>query len=372
MSAARGVRFFSALAGAATAVACGGALPPPELAAVDAIAASAAARAAAEDAPQATAEAERLRQEAGRVAAEGDAEATAIAAERAVAAFEESFAQARAVRAAARSRAAETHITELEAELAKLEAESARATADAEAYELRAQVALDLEPLRDVEKPSAERARARRQAAVQLTAEARLLCLATALLSPEAAGLAGPTEQVSRLEAELAAGGTAEDLYPRAAAARTACLTALSGVRRAPAQRAPELPGADGLLASLTETGRLFAYRDDRGVVVNLVGAFDDKLALTPAAAEAVRLLGAASRQHADHPLLVVGHAARREKLTRTDEQVALLAKALEGAGAAKVRTHVVGTAQPVVLASAPGADARNSRLEVIFVTPAR
>src|SRR5690606_2458690 len=119
----------------------------------------------------------------------------------------------------------------------------ARAQREAEAFELRAKVALDQEQVEDVENLSPGRARARHQAARQLASEARMLCLAAQLVGAEAEALRKAGEELDKLETELGYGSVRQDMYPRAAEARNGCLFSLTLARRAEIQKAPDAAG---------------------------------------------------------------------------------------------------------------------------------
>ncbi len=349
--------------------ACSAPQTPPAVVQADAVADSAKAREAAQLAPQATMVARDLLAEAQQLAEVGRHEEAAIVGEHAQAAFLEAFALARTAKAQARIERAESEVEKAKKRLAELQAAQKRAEQDARAFEMRARVALDREEVEDVESLTPERARVRRRAAIQLASEADLLCLATRLLGAETNGLKAATVELRSLHDDLETGSVRKDLYPRAAATRAACLKQLQLARRAEIQKAPEKAGSDQLLQALTETGKVFAFRDDRGVVVNLR---TQKEPLIEEAKSVIELLARTSQQYDDYPLLVVGHTSSSQEDKRGQDTAEAVAEALRQAGATNVTARSVGSDQPVVDRHVRGAEDQNQRVEIIFVAVAR
>lgn len=354
------------------AIACAAAPPPPALSEADAVSRSAAVEQARRLAPQATAAADKIYAEAQRLQREGQPEAAEVTSEQAVAAYEEAFALARAAEAKERLEKAEERLEQARTRLVELDARQARVARDADAYEMRARVALDKEEVKDVDSMTPERARARRRAAVQLASEAKLLCVSARLLDPKAEHLSEAQKHVEELQSHLDQGSVRDDLFPRAAEGRSRCLKALTMIRRPKILQNPAASDSDRLLEALTETGKLFAFRDDRGVVVNLASPFVQGTELKEEVSEIVQLLGGTAKKHDAFPLLVVVHTARRgdEKLARQRGEA--FADALRNGGAPEVTVDVAGDAQPVVDGRVSGAAERNSRVEVVFVVPGR
>jgi len=338
----------------------------------EAVSASKAASEAKRYAPQAYAAAEKLRDEARHLYEEGLQDESAAAGDQAIAAYTEAFALARIAKASQRLRQAETALLAAEVEMSRLDLLQSEVARDADAFEMRARVHLDTEAVEDVDSLSPERAKARQVAARQLAAEATLLCLATRLLQSDAPGLDETTGEIAKLEKDLSFGSVKKDLYPRAANVRSECLRKLSIARRPVVQADPESAMSDRLLKELSETGKLFSYRDDRGVVVNIGDVLNDKDELNEVAAEIHQLLGGVSKAHPDFPMLVVVHTSGRQDA----KKAALLGQkaeaALKNAGATPVTVQNVDDAQPLVSKRVNGAEKKNQRVEVVFVTPGR
>ncbi len=358
--------------GALVSLACAPRVIPPALTQAEAISESKAAEEARTYAPQAFAAAEKLRAEA-RFLLDGKREEEASAAsEQAIAAYTLAFSLSRVARAEERREAAQKAHDAALMKAAELDHMQASVAKDADTYELRAKVHLDTEAVSDVDSVSPSRAKARRTAAQRLSAEAGLLCLAARLLGEKSQKLGELEKSQTELQTELDQGSVKNDLYPRAAGARAACLTQLTQARR-PAQTAhPESAEADSLLTALTETGTLFAYRDDRGIVVQVGSPVGPEGKLTEATERALKLLGGTSRANPQFPLLVVVHTKKASEKERAEQMGNLVSEALKNSGAAQVTVHSVFAAQPVVSAQLQGAEGRNERIEVVFVTPGR
>ncbi|NLE88679.1 MAG: hypothetical protein GX607_20060 [Myxococcales bacterium] len=353
-------------------VSCAATPRPRVLGQADAAAESPAAREAAQLAPQAFAHAENLRAAAAAAHQRSEFAAAQILGEHSLAAYDHAFVLARYVKAEQRLARAEAALAKTQTELAELDEQQLRLAAEADALELKIKVTVDKEPKGKLPPASPERVRARRDAARALTSEARLLCLATELLEPDREGLGAARTTVTELEEELAKGSHKDELFLRATEARTTCLRQLTLARRPATTKAPEAGVTDRLFLELTETQRFFAFRDDRGIVINLRDLTAADGTLTADAREQLRLLGGTAKEHSGFPLLVVGHAAQPKQEDAAKAQAELVAAALREAGAPSVRVHGAGTAQPVVDGRVPDAAARNARIEVVFVSPAR
>jgi hypothetical protein len=355
-----------------TQAACSAALPPAPLTEADAVSESKAAGEARTFAPQAFAAAEKYRAEARWLHEDGHPEEASVAGEQAIAGYQHAFALARALKAHEREEAARRAQMEAEktaAELARLLGEVSR---DADTYELRARVHLDTEAVKDETQLSPERKQARFLAARQLSSEAGLLCLSASLVDERTKGLAEASEVVRVLDTEISQGSTKDDLFPRAANARARCLEHLTQARRTQVRIAPESSASDALLTALTQSGKLFAYRDDRGIVVNLAAPLTGTGELTPTSQEALVMLGGTAKAHPEYPVLVVAHTAKNGETKQAERLLSAVTSALQSNGAGAMATRSVQNAQPVVSNRVHGAAEKNERVEIIFVTTGR
>lgn len=348
-----------------------GPLPAP-VSQADAVSDSKAASEAKEHAPQAFAAAEKLLAEAKWLHDQGRDEEAAAAGEEAIAAYSYAFALARAAEAEERLERAKKDKSDAAQEVAELDRLQSEVSSDADAFEMRARVHLDTEQVKDVTELTPERAMARRLAARQLHSEAKLLCIATQLLDPKAKGLTDSQETLAKLAGELSVGSVKTDLYPRAASARAKCLEHLTQARRPAIKKAPESADSDRLLTALTETAKVFAFRDDRGIVVNLGNPLDAEGALTEAATQILEILGGTAKAHPNFPLLIVAHTAKSGQKERSDKMIQMATEGLKQAGAPAISAEAVENTQPVVSHQVRGANEKNERLEVVFVVPGR
>ncbi|MCH2109330.1 MAG: DUF4398 domain-containing protein [Polyangiaceae bacterium] len=360
--------FFRSLAagGVLLVTACAGNQSPASLKTADAVALSPFAKDAAQKAPQAFAEAQSLLKEAHQAQSEGRSEEAAVLGEEAQVAFEIAFALTRTARAQERLEKAEAEDAEAEAAMRDLDIAQAKLTREADGYELRARVILDTEEVKDIEKMTPERRRARRDAAQLLTAEAQTLCMGAALLNPEAEGLQKSREVVERLEVELSHGSTKDDLYPRAAHERNVCLKHLTLARRSEQQAQPDKPGSDSLLLALSKNGQWHPYRDDRGVVVTLHDDLLPQGKLSEGSRAALDELQKVAHAHPTFSLLLLIHGDGKNQLLNQAGKLAL--ESFELPKEPESHLQVVGDRQPLVSRRIPGAATRNTRIEVIFV----
>jgi hypothetical protein len=353
-------------------VGCGRAQLPEPVTQADAVAESPAGKSARALAPQAFAAAEKIREEAKALHRDGRSDEAEAAGEQALAAYNEAFALARIAQAEERMLRAQAKRDEAAEKLATLDRLHSEIAAEADAFEMRARVHLDKEEVKDVQQLSPERAKARRIAAAQLSAEARLLCLAAHLLNKDAPGLKPAQTMAEQVHQEVSQGSLKDDLYPRSAAARSTCLEVLTATRRPAIKKSPESATSDRLFTALTKTEKLFAYRDDRGIVVNLAAPLDKTGKLTETAQEALSILGGTAKSHSDFPLMVVAHTAQNSQKDRAEQMLAAASAALQSAGAREVTGETVLAAQPVVSPSVSGAAEKNERLEIVFVSKGR
>ncbi len=373
------------------AAACAPVPRPLVLGEVDAVRGGAAATEASSLAPGAFAAAEKLRKEANAAFAAGDNAGSQILGEHALAAYAHAQALARIARAEASADAAQASLAASKKDLGSLDADQVRLAAEADALELKVRVARDAQPIEPSGRADPERERARAAAAKSLALQARLLCAAARLLQsgpPAPAGAppgAGPvpepkvlddaTAALAKVDAELSDPKAAAGPAPidEATRARAGCLAALTGIRRA-ATPVSSAPGAgDALLTELSAMGTLAPSRDDRGVVVAFRGLFDGRGALVPTAAARLAELGKIAAAHPSFPVEIILHAdkpvpAKDEAAQRARGETVARAIA-DTARGARIETIVAGNAAPVV--DPAGADrARNSRVEIVFVTP--
>ena len=349
----------------AALLSCSSAARPRAMSQVDAAREAPAAREAASLAPQAFARAEQIRRRSLRAFDAGDRSGAQILAEHALAAYARAVILTRLVKAEHELVRAKQRLAKAQTELGSLDEQLARLSAEADDLELRVKVARDAEPLTPNAPSTPERERARREAAVALASQARLLCSAAMLLDARRPALDDALSRLDALDKQLASkkGPAPIDDATRQ---RSSCLRELSVVRR---RSAKDASIADALLAELSQHGNLFPFRDDRGVVVTLRDVFAGDQ-LRPEASERLNLLGRVAKAHPEFPVLVVFHAAGAPSATNA-QRAESLAAALRKAGAARVETRSAGATLPVVASKRKGAAERNERIEVIFVSPA-
>jgi flagellar motor protein MotB len=351
------------------AVACAATPRPPVLAQADAARGTPAAAEARALAPQAFAEAERIFEKASAAHADGNPASAQILGEHALAGYGHAFVLARLAKAQQRTAEAEIALRKAKAELAALDEKQRFMAAAADDLEKRARVLEDALPLAPNVPASPEREKARREAARSMASQARLLCLATRLLEPNASGLGDSVGKLDALDKELDR-TQAPVPIDEAVRLRSACLKHLTLARREKTRNAPAEGLADALLSELSRAGSLMPFRDDRGVVVVLRGQFAAGGAPNQELAERLALLGRIAKAHPDFPVLVVVHTARARS-AEDEKRAKTVADALRQAGAPKVEAHSAGSAQPVAAPDRPGAAARNQRIEIVFVAPA-
>jgi outer membrane protein OmpA-like peptidoglycan-associated protein len=330
-------------------------------------------------APQAYAEAEQALKAAKDAERSGDAVGAELHAERAIAAYQHAVVLARLARA-----------TEGEAQakeaLARAVEQSQRYTAARKAAEREADdLEKQLKVAREAERPGAsgpadpERERARLVAAHALATQARLLCSAARLVSPQAPGLTEAESAVTDLEKKLESSPKPAPI-DAAGRARAACLGALTKARRT---GAPDTDQADALLGELsrsvdpkaTRTTDLAPSRDERGVVVTLRSLFPAGKAdkLSAEGESTVRDLGRIAAAHPGFAVQVVIHDAS----SPTAADVALdkkrgeaIVKTLTDAGASTAKTKVeqAGARAPLFDPADAKRRDKNARVEIVFV----
>lgn len=325
-----------------------------------------AAREAARLAPQAHAQALKLRDRADAAYQAGDLAGAQILGEHAIAAMNRAFVLTRVVKAQRRFDEATAKLAKARTRLAELDEQAQRITAEADNLELKLKVARDAQPLADLESGSPAREKARAAAAKALVSQARLLCLATRLLDPKRAGLSERLTKLDKLEQSLSGGATVD--VNAAIVARSDCLKELTLVRRPRLVAAPAEGLTDALLEELTKSEKFYAFRDDRGVVVVLRDLTTPDHKPTATGVETLEALARVAKAHPEFPLLVVTHTTTSK--AGQDADLESILKVLKDKGAPKVEGHSAGDAQPVAPQRRPGAKQRNTRVEIVFVSP--
>lgn len=362
------------LASASLAVACGGAAGGRlvKVGEAERTRASLQSRDAQTLAPQAFAEAEQELRAAKDAEAAGDKVAAELHAEHAIAAYQHAIALARL------AHATEDETQAKEALARALEQSqrygTARKTAERETDDLEKQIKV----AREAERPSAagpadpERERARLVAAQSLVTQARLLCSAARLVSPQAPGLTEAESSMADLEKKLEASPKPAPI-DAAARVRAACLTVLTKARRA---GATDTDQADALLGELSRSATdLAPSRDERGVVVTLRSLFPvgntDKLSTE--GEKTVRDLGRVAAAHPSFGVQVVVHGSAPANTASTaldKKRGDAVVKALSdgGASTSKMRVEHAGAKAPVFDPTDAKRRDGNARIEIVFV----
>lgn len=344
--------------------ACGAA--PIRVAALDdmeRVRGSAGANEAAKLAPEAYAHADQERAYARDAHAASDDVGAKLHAERAIAAYGHAFAVARYALATAELVDAQKALDDATTQEAALEASRLRLEQDAEALAEQVRIARD----RLLPAPSAaatpEREAARVVAARSIGMQARLLCAAARLVTPDAHGLADAEGEVAALDVPPPAAP-----IDAAARARARCLDVLTRARRGAGYDAG-VP--DALLAELSAAGGWDPSSDERGVVVTLRDAFHGA-ELTDAGAARLADLGRVAASHPLFGLQVVVHDARPHAAGETTDarraDAAVQSLVHAGADPSRVHAELAGALAPVVDPGDAAARGRNERLEVVFV----
>ena len=320
-------------------------------------------------APQAVAEADQALRAAREADAAGDATAAELHAERAVAAYQHAIAIARLARATGEEAQARDALGRA-VELAQ-RTSAARIAAERETADLDKQLKI----AREASLPAtsgpvdAERERARLVAAQSLATQARLLCSAARLVSPQAPGLAEAEAAASDLEKKLEASPKPAPI-DAAGRVRAACLTALTKARRAGGEGGGDQ--ADALLGELSRAKLAEAApsRDERGVVVTLRSLFK-ATGLSREGETTLKELGRIASAHPGFAVQVVVHDATTPNAdhAQTDRKrgEATLA-ALRSGGATRTQLEVAGARAPVIDPTDAKRREKNARVEIVFV----
>ncbi|MBX3226865.1 MAG: hypothetical protein KIT84_38395 [Labilithrix sp.] len=326
-------------------------------------------------APLAFAEGDQALRAAKEAEKAGDSIGAELHAERAIASYQHAIALARLARATEEETQAKDALAKKEDEGQRFAA--ARKAAEREADDLDKQLKIAREALQPAASGPADAARekARLVAAQSLATQARLLCSAARIVSPQAPGLAEAETAAADLEKKLAADPKPAPI-DAASRARAACLSALTKARRA--EKAGDPDAADALLGELSRaadpksTFDLAPARDERGVVVTLRGLFKgDKL--TTEAETTLKDLGRIAAAHPTFGVQVVVHdastptaAETANDTKRADEITKALAAG--GAPAAKTKVEQAGARAPVFDPADAKRREKNARIEIVFV----
>jgi outer membrane protein OmpA-like peptidoglycan-associated protein len=338
-------------------------------------------------APQAFAAADQELRLAKEAQAAGDTTGAELHADRALATYNDAIALARLARATDDEAKANEALARASGEAQKYAAQ--RKAVDHEADDLEKK----LRVVREAQLPPAsgpadpERERARVVAAQAHVTQARLLCSAARLVSPQAPGLADAETAVTSLEKQIDGSKTQVTIDP-AARARAACLTSLTKARRTAGTDSDQ---ADTLLGELSQSAGqgavdpaaaaagapkhadLAPARDERGVVVTLRSAFKGEK-LTPEAETSVKDLGRVAAAHPTFAVQVVIHDARSPSASdvatnRKRGESITAALVSGGIAATKVKVEQAGSRAPVVDPKDARHRDRNARVEIVFVS---
>ncbi|MEZ4234098.1 MAG: hypothetical protein R3B89_33295 [Polyangiaceae bacterium] len=350
------------LGSAIALISCASAPRPPVLGQADQVALGPKASEAKSEAPQAFAHAEKLRREADQAFEDGDQAAAEILAERSIAAYSHAFVLVRLSRAEERLAKVKADLATAQADLTKLDKQQAEVAREAEALELRLKVARDAVPLTPNEPASADREAARLEAARALAAQARLLCVSAWLIAPDTKDIKASIESADALAKSLEKGPRPTPIDD-AIKLRSGCLKQLTVARRAATASARASSEQDELLKALSDRGDLEPHRDDRGVVVTLRGLYQgNKLAKD--ARLRLEALAKVAKANPRFPVLISVHEGG------ADTKASELAKTLSDLGAPRVDARGIGDRLPLVPGRLRGAAQRNTRVEIVFISP--
>lgn len=328
-------------------------------------------------APQAFAAADQELRLAKEAQSSGDTTGAELHADRALATYNQAIVLARLSRATQEEAAAAQELASASEEARGYTAQRKAIDREADDLEKKLRVAREaqLPPASGPADP--ERSRARVVAAHALVTQARLLCSAARLVSPQAPGLADADAAVTGLEKQIEGSKTPVTIDP-AARARAACLGSLTKARRS---AGPDADQADTLLGELSQAGAaakgsksdLAPARDERGVVITLRSAFKgDKL--TPEAEASLKDLGRVAAAHPTFAVQVVLHDAQQPSAAEAQANqkrgdAVTQALVAGGAAAAKVKVEQAGARAPVVDPRDARHRERNARVEIVFVS---
>jgi flagellar motor protein MotB len=334
-------------------------------------------------APQAVAAADQELKLAKEAHAAGDDVGAELHADLALATYNQAVAVARLARATQDEASANEAFARASEQAQRYGAQRQAIDREADDLEKKLRVAREaqLPPSSGPADPDRERARV--VAAHALITQARLLCSAARLVSPQAPGLAEAEAAVTALEKQVDSSKGPTTIDP-AARARAGCLGSLTKARRT----STDADQADTLLGELSQASAApkqgegagagghsdFApARDERGVVVTLRSAFKGEK-LTPESEASVKDLGRVAAAHPSFAVQVVIHDAQApspaETAANTKRGEAIVqALAAGGASAAKVKIEQAGARAPVVDPKDTKHRDRNARVEIVFVS---
>lgn len=316
---------------------------------------------------------------AKKAADDGDDEAAELHSERATAAYRRASILARLVRATQEADDAKTALARATTDKERFAADRQALDREADDLEKRLRVAREAELPKASGPADPAREKARAVAARTLTTQAKLLCGAAKLVAPGIAGLGDAESAVSAVERDAAKAGSKAPI-DAAGRARAGCLAVLTKARRSTITSDEQ---ADALLAELSQAGGAPAnadakgegplppLRDERGVVVTLSRPFDGEK-LARAAEAAVKDLGRVAAAHPAFAVQVVVHTAKGAASTVDEKRGETLARALVegGADAKRIGVEQAGNGAPLVDPGDATRNARNERVEIVFVAP--
>lgn len=312
-------------------------------------------------APQAYARAEGLQKSAEQAHRDGRGALAAALAKRALVAFERAALQAQKVEATERIAVANHASSSREMEIAKLSAVQEAIAAETKRLELRVEIATNTVPRTPLHPEGGQRAAARAATARSVAEAARLLCVAARLVTPADEAAAAQAKAAETLVSEVS-GLPPHLALDRAMDQRVQCLSILTRAKRTSTRRAPD--AGDELLSSLSPSfADLRPHRDDRGVVLTALGAWDGRQ-LTPTGRDVADRVSklAAARQT---PLLVVLHLASKAGTVSSPSDASTdVAKLFPDASVVETTS-----ALPSLL-DLPSKEKQAARIEFIFVTP--
>ena len=330
-------------------------------------------------APQAFAAADAELRLAKEAQAAGDTTSAELHADRALATYNQAIALARLARATQDEASANAALASASEQAQRYAAQRKAIDHEADDLEKKLHVAREAQLPPSSGPADPERERARIVAAHALVTQARLLCSAARLVSPQAPGLTEAESAVSTLEKQVDGAKAAVTIDP-AARARAACLTSLTKARRA---TGPDADQADALLGELSQassaasrtngSGDLSPARDERGVVVTLRSVFKGEK-LTPEAEASVKDLGRVAAAHPTFAVQVVLHDAQAPSAAESatnQKRGEAIAQALTSGGvaSAKVKVEQAGAKAPIVDPKDARHRDRNARVEIVFVS---
>ena len=322
-----------------------------------------------------------------------DQNGATLKAEVALATYERARIQARHVNAKRRLNQATTEFAELAERLESLRERQRLLKQAAEAIELRVKVLQDAQPLGPIHAASPKREASRRASAKVFAERARLLCLAAKLLqqsktpinpnaktenpstpankTSDAQTSQRPTDVVlSDLDALEEQLGRALRPTPidQAISLRSECLTQFTRLRYE--QSTPGSAASDQLFQGLVATFKESPpFRDERGFVVELPGAFDTSGALKQSVMPSLNKARTVLENNPRIRLMVLARSTRASKRTQANN-VQSLRNTLTPKGSVAPIIH--GTRQRLhsPVRTVKGSKSKADRLELAFLPP--